>query len=67
MRCCLSEPGISFLWDDVSDFILLQSISVHLISFILVVFIVHIDGAHGQGWITAKWGPHAPEFQGKEI
>lgn len=30
------QPGISFLWDDVSDLVLLQSISAHLISFILV-------------------------------
>lgn len=28
--------------------------------------IVHVDGAYGQGWITAKWDPHAPKFQGKE-
>lgn len=28
--------------------------------------IEHIDGAYGQGWITAKWDPHAPKYQGKE-
>lgn len=27
--------------------------------------IVHVDGAHGQGWITAKWDPHAPKFHDK--
>lgn len=33
----LSEPGISFLWDDVSDLVLFQPICVHFISFILMV------------------------------
>lgn len=34
---CLSEPGISFLWDDVSDLVLFQPICVHFISFILMM------------------------------